>query len=91
VREKILDYMQLWRDLVEEDIQRNTSDVTSSKEVEVDFTLVRKGKKSKEKKSQGEGGGNKMDLLKVMFFPHDEYRNYARISHKRKQARRSLQ
>ena len=61
-REKILDQEQLWSDSVEEDIQRNTRDVTSSNEVEVDFSLVRKGRKFKENKSQGEAGGNKMDL-----------------------------
>ena len=45
--------------------------------MEEDFSLVRKGKKYKGNKSQGEAGGKKMDLSKINCFYCPEHEHYA--------------
>ena len=67
-REKLQYWERMWLDLVQEEFRCNTKDGTYSKEVEEDFALVRKGKKYKGNKSQGEAGGKKMDLSKIKCF-----------------------
>jgi len=58
---------------MQEEIMRNTRDGTSSKEVEEDFSLA-----SKAKKSHGKEGGKKMDLIKVKCFHYHEHGHYAK-------------
>ena len=65
-REKLLECERLWSDLVQEEIRWRTKDGTSSKDKEEYFSLVRKGKKAKGNKSQGEEG--KRDLSKIRCF-----------------------
>jgi len=72
------DWEQLWSDLVQEEIRRNTKDGTSPKEVEEDFSLVSKEDKSKGKKSQGKEGGNKRYLTKFKCFHSHKHRHYAK-------------
>lgn len=76
-RENFSNWEQLWLDLVYEEFRQNTRDGTSSKEVEKDFALASKEKKSKGKKSQGEAGSKKMDLSKFKCFHCHEHGHYA--------------
>jgi len=77
-QENMPNWEQLWSDLMQEEMRRNTRDGTSSKEVEDVFSLVNKAKKPKGKKSQGEEGGKKMDMMKVNCFHYHKHGHYAK-------------
>ena len=90
-QEKLQDWERLWSYLMQDVIRRNTRDGTSSKEVEEDFVLASKEKWAKGKKSQGEEGRNKMNLMKYKCFHSHEHKTIPRTSHRGKQARMSRQ
>eukprot|EP00253_Pinus_taeda_P011123 PITA_11123 len=85
----------LWPDLVQKEIKQNTRDGTSSKgEDEENFSLVRKGRKGKEKKSQtkleSNQGVKKKDLSKIKFLNCYEFRHYStKCRHKRSSKKNS--
>jgi len=68
-REKLLDWEQLWSDLMQEEIRWSTRDGSSSMEEEENYALASKVKKGKEKVSLSESssshGGKKFDKSKV--------------------------
>eukprot|EP00253_Pinus_taeda_P026851 PITA_26851 len=75
-REKLPEWEYLWSNLVQKEILWNTRDGTSPKEVEDDFSLVSKEKKSNGNKSQGEEG-EKKDFSNIKFFHYYEFMHYA--------------